>query len=887
MKTASPSIGVIRAQIGAIREKAPGARAFGIFSQGRWAGPSIDGEGENCIAVHQCDSPLQMRIALQETPKEATATVLITPLDQSKISDDIVMRFAQRRLHSLNSWEIVRQLFRARHLDPRVTRHTFLADLLLEHAGTRSFPPAVGGLVDAETIWSILLTERLGLSGSYPDLTEILKATVASDLAKRWQANSEEFRSAVSEWIGRYGGETSVTVLKCVARDHGDKAVAIGLVMGVVFDEAVGHELDKAAGRLEAFLGVESLSADNARRWRDAASGCMQQLSRDQQRKCLDDGEAILQMIGAESDAWRSPDLDRGLEQRLTRLGQAFTAHITNRAKTISEELRDVYDAVRTHHRARSADRKMVRVEMALRLCRWLADKEAEFREVPTTVAEAARQYGADGALVDWIRQVLRGGEANQELARSYMRLVERATELRENENRQFANLLKEKTGGTGGQGTLIPIEEVLERIVARVAEQAPVLVLLLDGMSCAVFRELAMDVKERDWIEIGFSGEQCRYLGLAALPSVTEVCRASLFAGSLRQGQANDEVKGFASHAALLQCSSPGFAPQLFHKASLEGAEDGSLSREVRKALANRKQRIVAIVVNAVDDYLDKGDQMDVAWTIQQIRVLAPILAEAERAGRVVILLSDHGHVCERQTERRDGDDAARWRTARGSVDDGELEIESPRVVATANGRIIVPWTEKLRYGVKKNGYHGGITPQEMLIPIGLFWASTQPPDGFDSLPVNLPAWWIEPTESVTDRVMVQPPARRPRKKIAPTLFEQPVEISSSTVRLEWVKGLLSSQVLARQKEMGGRARVTDEQIESVVTLLGNRGGTMTEAALAGAMGLPAHRLSGMVAVMQRILNVEGYPILDRQEASDTVVLNIPLLKKQFELNE
>jgi hypothetical protein len=36
----------------------------------------------------------------------------------------------------------------------------------------------------------------------------------------------------------------------------------------------------------------------------------------------------------------------------------------------------------------------------------------------------------------------------------------------------------------------------------------------------------------------------------------------------------------------------------------------------------------------------------------------------------------------------------------------------------------------------------------------------------------------------------------------------------------------------------------------------------------------------------MQRLLNVEGYAILDRQDASNTVVLNVPLLRKQFELN-
>ena len=516
MKTASPSIGVIRAQIRAIRDKVPHAHAFGIFTQGRWSGPSLDGDGENSLAVYQCDSPLQMRLALQEAPTETNATVLITPLDQSIISDDILMRLAQRRLHSLNSWEIVRQLFRARHLDPRVTRHTFLADLLLEHAGTRSFPPAAGGLVDAETIWSILLEERLGLSGPYPDLVELLRATVESDLANRWQLNSQEFRTAATQWIGQYGGDAALAVLSCAAEEHGDKALAVGLVMGVVFDEGVGHELDKAAGRLETFVGVDNLSAEDARRWRDAASGCLARLARPQHRQCLDDAEAILRAIGAEPHAWRSPELDSGLEWRLTRLGQAFAAHITNRAKTVSQELRGIYDAVRAHRRVRLTDRRMVRTEMALRLSRWLADREAEPRAVPASLDESAKRYAVDGALVDWARQVLRGGEANPELAASYMKLVEQATDLREAENRRFAELLQEQKVGAPGQATLVPVEDILKQVVARAAEHAPVLVLLLDGMSCAVFRELAADVRERDWIEVGFSGEQQRHVGLA-----------------------------------------------------------------------------------------------------------------------------------------------------------------------------------------------------------------------------------------------------------------------------------------------------------------------------------------------------------------------------------
>lgn len=887
MKTASPSIGVIRAQIKAIRDKVEHARAFGIYTHGRWSGPTLNGDGENCVAVYQCDSPLQMRLALQESPAEADATVLVTPLDQSRISDDILMRLAQRRLHPLNSWEIVRQLFRAKHLDPRVTRHAFLADLLLEHAGSRTFPPAAGGLVDAETIWSILLEERLGLSGPYPDLVEILKATVRVDLAGRWQASSQEFRKVATEWIGQYGGDASLAILSCAAEEYGDKALAAGLVMGVVYDEGVGHELDKAAGRLETIIGSSSLSAGDARRWYAASVECLDLLSREQQRQSLEDAEGVLRLIGADAHAWRSSELASGLEQRLARFGQALVSHVSARAKTVSTELLGLYDAVRSHRGARTADRRMARAEMALRLSRWLADSEGKPTEQSSTLTGAAKRYAADSALVDWARQVLRGGEANKDLAAGYVQLVERVSEAREDENRRFAELLREQSGVSRDHEALVPVENILEQIVAKAAAHAPVLVLLLDGMSCAVFRELSADVVDHDWLEVGLGGQQ-RLLGLSAVPSVTEVSRTSLFCGSIRRGQAGDEVAGFSSNPALLSVSAQGHPPKLFHKASLEGPEDTSLAAGVRKAIADMKQQVVGVVVNAVDDYLDKGDQIEVAWTAQHIRVLDPILSEARDAGRIVILLSDHGHVCERQTELREGHEGARWRSAHRPIGDGEVEIVSKRAACTDEGRVVVPWTEKLRYGAKRNGYHGGATPQEMVIPVGLFWGEVQVPEGLEALPIDLPTWWTEPAglrvEVSAEKVAIP----KPKKPVAPTLFYQSAEATSAKAKPEttWVNALLASELFARQKQMSGRVRVTDDQVAGVLLALASRGGTMTEPALASTLGLPAHRLSGLLAVLQRIINIEGYLILDRQESSDTVVLNDKLLRKQFELD-
>jgi hypothetical protein len=887
MATASPSIGVIRAQIRAIRNKAPNAKVFGIFTPGRWSGPPVHGTGSEQIAVYQCDSPLQMRLALQSVPESTSATVLVTPLDQGKISDDILVRMALRKLHPINSWEIVRSLFKARHLDPRITRHTFLAEMLLEYAGSRDFQPVAGGLVDAETVWSILLAERLGLSGSHPDVVELLRSTAEADLATRWKACPKDFRNVATAWIAEAAGDAASTVLGCIEGEHGAKALAIGLAMGVVYHDTVGRELDKAAGRLEAYVGTTNLPTEIAKRWRDAAATAAVQLPKPTLRRCLDEAEFIIESVGATNHAWHSSELESGFEQRLSRLGQALTSHVDARATTISEELQNVYGSLQQHRLGRDSSRRMERAAMAIRLARWLADQNAGNRTTASSLLAIAQGYASDGGFVDWARQVLRGGEPNKGLAAAFVRLVDRVTELREAENLRFGRAVADQHATGDASSGLIPVEQVLDQVVAKAVAKAPVLLLLVDGMSWAVFRELVSDIKSRDWIELGFAPAPKRLIGLSALPSVTEVCRTSLLCGNLRRGQASDEVQGFATQTALAAASQPGFAPKLFHKAALEGDEDSSLAGDIRQALADKKQRVIGIVINAVDDHLDKGDQIDAVWTMQHIRVLEPILAEAGAAGRLVILLSDHGHVLDRQTECHDATDGLRWRRVGSGITKEEVEVDSGRVVMPDGGRIVVPWSERLRYGAKKNGYHGGATPQEMLIPISILWPELHLPEGMGELPVELPSWWTEPTVAgIGVPVAEQPLSPTKGKTPPPTLFDQPKAPAVAPAPEEpWIAALLQSDVFAVQKKLAGRVRIDDVMLQRLLATLVSRGGSITAPALAGAIGVPEHRLPGLLAVMQRLLNVEGYAILDRQDAANTVVLNVLLLKKQFEL--
>ena len=89
--------------------------------------------------------------------------VLITGLDEKDLSEDILIRLAKRRLFPIDSWQIVKTLFQAKVIDPRVRQYHWIADELLE--GSQTYPPAPGGFLDAETVWPILLERRIGLTG--------------------------------------------------------------------------------------------------------------------------------------------------------------------------------------------------------------------------------------------------------------------------------------------------------------------------------------------------------------------------------------------------------------------------------------------------------------------------------------------------------------------------------------------------------------------------------------------------------------------------------------------------------------------------------------------------------------------------------------------------
>jgi hypothetical protein len=881
----------IRAKVLAVRRKVPDARFFGIRSPGRYTGERMRRDGADVYRIEQCDSPLAARIALLDEEPGATATVLVTSLLDQDIGDDVLVRLAKRQFFEINPWEIVKELFQAQAIDARLRAHNWIADRLLDLAPASGLAPTPGGYLDAETVWPLLLQRMIGLEGERSDLSLLLKWSSVAENVLRFRRLPEEPRRAVEEWLTEAIGPSATLVLRCAGATDQPDALPAGLVLGIVHHPQSNGRLDRAAGRLERFLGGATPDPTLVERWHAAANEAIRLMDSDtrMRNQLLHRADEVLREVQAEEFAHLSDVLPRGFDQRLARLG-ALLGPTAEGGPSRATGLAEAWDAVGRHDQARRERRRLERVEMALRLVRWL---EGAAPAAPRSLGEVARDYLAQGSFVDWARSVLRGGgEPVRELSEGYARLTERVTARRQEQNRCFAELLRDQTVAAGQPTDLVLIERVLDEVVAPLAALAPVLVILLDGMSPAVSRELMADLARLDWVSLGPEGHPMRP-GLAAIPCRTEVSRASLFCGRLCTGKTDAEAAGFSGHAGLRSHCRSGSPPVLFHKAALQEAADAILAVDVREAIASSQKRVVGVVINAVDDHLLKGEQLDLRWTRDEIKVLPSLLYEARSARRVVVVLSDHGHLLDSQTEGRPGEGGERWRPDDGLVGEGEMAVQGPRVLAE-NHRLIAPWSERLRYGGKKNGYHGGLTPQEMVIPITVLAAGDVRLAGWAEAPDPTPEWW-EPVPAAPAAPAVVPPLKPPEPRTPRTLWDdiEPEPLPAAAAASvppgptppAWLAALLASPLFLSQKKLGGRAVPADDVFGKLLANLDGAGGKLTATALARKLGQPPFRLRGLLAVVQRVLNIDGFAVLSRDEQSDTVELDRGLLLRQFDL--
>lgn len=916
--SAVPSPAQVRAQVSEIRRrKDPADQIIAIRYPGVWSGPSdlqVDGE---VLPVLHSQSPLEIRDRLAMQGHSGQPLVILTSLSDVDLGEDVLARLSGGRLRHVQRWQLLADLFKIKAtIDPRIER--WLADALIEGAPASGYTPAASGTLDLDTASRTLLRDQFGLRQDRPDLAGLLQWTNSAPDAQRFRDASAEVRRGAAMWLGEAVGEAAIGVLAMVEQGTASDAVPAGLVCSVLYAPETRDDLTvrEAAIRLERTRGGHALNATAGDAWGRVAVDLLRRSPDDQRRAWVHRAELLLAEVGARDWAWVAGWSPSGFEQHLARYARELTGVLNSTATraggrsstaTSLEGLTSLAGRVATYDAARVQGDRALRVTMSLRLARWLTFADDS---PAATFAVAAERHLRDAAFVDRARGLLRDGDEIPALAAAYRSLREAVGASREAQNQRFASLLHDWPGAAPDEHTILPIERALASVVAPLARKTSVLMLVLDGLTWSIAQEIVESLDQRGWTLLTPTGAPVLQPVISVLPTTTEVCRATLLCGALSRGTSDIERSGFASHPGLVAASKLRFPPKLFHKGQLSADAPDQLAQDVREAIASKDIRIVGVVVNAVDDYLHKNDQGRPRWTLDYLPALGALLYEARQAARVVVLTSDHGHVLDaEEVLQADDQSADRWRTMGVTPPDVlELAFSGPRVADLAStwriggardterrwvpGTIVMPWSERVRYGSRKNGYHGGATPQEVIVPLLVLAPTGLDVAGYDAAVLPVPNWW-DPTVAAPAPAAAPPapaPVRRPPRTlldIAELPPESPPEappFAPSPAGPDWLPALLSSPVYQAQRAQTARLGLDDERVAALLGALVERGGRMTRAALAQRLGVAPVRIAGMLAALRRLLNVDGIAVIDVDEA-ETVILNVALLRVQFEL--
>lgn len=878
----------IRATVIDLIEKFPRDHVFGIRAEPRWTGAELVHIGHRPVRIIPCVSSLAARQALIGAEERTEHLVLLIDRESHDLGDDVLARLARRKLFSLDPWETLRGLFRAQNVDPALAGEEGIAGALIEAVPSSGFPAAPGGFLTADLAWGTLVDVRLGLPRE-PTFADLLRWAENERGTRAWTGLAAAVRDGVRRWLDGRFGPAARAVLELIEDDRGADVLPLGLAMSVIFSESSEGTQERALARvrLETLMATP-LPAAAARAWSDESERLVRGRLADDgslARPALGRGERLLDELGAIDYARLSDLLGRGFDQRLVVVAQAAEACAQGGG---DEGLVAALASVERHAMSRLDPTRAQAARMAVRLARWLAGP-ATAGPAPA-FADAALGHSAELGFVDWARRALWGGDRDPAVSAAYARLTERADAAREASDLHFANLLRGWLEAGSSTDRVVVLEQVIDRVVAPIAAEQPVLMLVADGMSVDVAHELVGDLVRRGWTELAPEGSDAALTGVACLPTVTEACRTSLLSGTLTTGDSGREKRRFAAHNALTSVSSPAGPPTLFHKGELTPEGAHRLSETVRHDVEDPRRRVVGAVVNAVDDLLMKGGQLRPLWTPDAVPVLGALLEAAVAGERIVVLVSDHGHVTNRENPYRshEGGGGERWREAIGAPAEDEVLLEgSPRILLGEGGRVIAAAKEKIRYSkAPHDGYHGGATSREVIVPIRVLRAPfASQPAGWHEIPTVVPAWWDGSATSPVEAEVAPEPLRRAAPEGQQSLFD-PRPRASVDGGAGWVGGLLASEAYREQTErLGARGRLDDTRVRDLLIALDARGGTSTTSALARAARVPEARMSGVLAALQRLLNVDGYPVLSTTADGETVIVNVDLLRTQFGL--
>ena len=841
-------------------------------------------DGTVTASVAGCQTVLAVLDALASLPEDGYL-VILTPCDDDELGDSVLAQVIANQVHTISRWDLVLDAFGARRRGPGLSgrEQPWLAGALLDAQPPGGWGKVSGPVLTLDFAMNRLVGVRFGISDgrddAVMDAAALLEWTRNEFRVASFSRLPKEERAGLADWLRESVGPTAWAVFALLEHAEVSDAVPLGLALRGLAEPGARRRRAQETALVRAeerFFGGHSPGDKDLREFSEAAESLIGRWSDGPHAVVAGElcvrAEQILAELGAGDLAATSQILDAGFEARLAGLADVLTGLLPDPQPIDLRGAEDALDLAMSHIRSRAHEPECAAAEAAVSLARWLAVPQT----VPGTLADSAMRMLRDWAWADRALAVVASGGNGRvpKLAAAYAKLCETVVKRRAGLDRRFAQKLAAWTEASSSTDELLLVENVLERIARPVAERRLPLIVVLDGMSAAVGCQLAEDIiAQRRWVEVG-RREDGREPVIATVPSITSISRTSLLCGKLRTGGQAEEHAGFAAFWRPR-------ATRLFHKGDLPGVPGTGLNSAVRDAIHDPAV-VVGVVLNTVDDSLDRGREGDAPqWRLTGIRYLSDLLDEAARAGRPVILTSDHGHLPDRGApvhEERSA--AARYRT--GTPGPGELTVRGPRVLAAGRrgsrgmGRTDPLHAAQGRVPRRRGPVRSG-RPRARLHPVRV---DPSRADGMCSTRSG-----IRPPGGAARF----PTRSRPRPRSPPAM---PCSGWARSCQAAFGQRAIS----ARPRKPGHRigacsprsagwpgGRPTAGQVASLIDRLAEAGGKIPVTVAADAVGEPPFRMSGYLAQVARLLNVDGYAVIGVTDQGRTVELNIELLRQQF----